>query len=45
LAWAMHLFTGWQEFVAEQASHGQWRKSGGPRATSGPGWLVPSRTS
>jgi hypothetical protein len=22
-AWLVHLFTGWQEFVAEQAAHGQ----------------------
>jgi hypothetical protein len=30
LAWAMHLFTGWQEFVAEQASHGQVAEVWGP---------------
>jgi uncharacterized membrane protein len=23
LAWLVHLFTGWQEFVAEQAAHGE----------------------
>jgi hypothetical protein len=23
VAWLVHLFTGWQEFVAEQASHGE----------------------
>ena len=23
LAWIVHLFTGWQEFVAEQAAHGE----------------------
>ena len=23
LAWATHLFTGWQEFVAEQTAHGE----------------------
>jgi Na+/proline symporter len=23
LAWVVHLFTGWQEFVAEQAAHGE----------------------
>ena len=23
IAWLVHLFTGWQEFVAEQAAHGE----------------------
>ena len=23
IAWSVHLFTGWQEFVAEQAAHGE----------------------
>jgi hypothetical protein len=23
IAWVVHLFTGWQEFVAEQAAHGE----------------------
>jgi hypothetical protein len=30
LAWAVHLFTGWQEFVAEQASHGEVATVWGP---------------
>ncbi len=44
-AWLAHLFGGWQEFVAEQAEHGQPAEVWGRRVTPGRGWPAPSRTS
>ena len=44
VSWALQTWTGWIEFVAEQAAHGQPPKPSVRTATSGPGPRRPSRT-
>jgi hypothetical protein len=45
LAWLVHLFTGWQEFVPSRLLTGSWPPSGARMATPGRGWHARLRTS